>query len=94
MSDYTPTTEQVLAYIRGNAVMAGATADEAQAAAMDWLAGVERAAAARALDWAAEHLSDGLRYEDILEINSWGAVTVCAGILRARAAEIREGESE
>ena len=58
------------------------------------IAEVERAAAARALDWAAEHLSDGLRYEDILEINSWEAVTVCAGIVRARAAEIRGAKSD
>lgn len=57
MSDYTPTTKTVLAYIRGNAVMAGATANEAQDAAVGWLASVERAAAEKAWDegarWAA-----------------------------------------
>ena len=58
------------------------------------LRAVERAAAARALDWAAEHLSDGLRYEDILEINSWEAVTVCAGIVRARAEAYRQEMGE
>lgn len=54
MSDYTPTTKTVLAYIRGNAVMAGATANEAQDAAVGWLASVERAAAVRALEEFAE----------------------------------------
>ena len=46
---------------------------------------------AEALDWAAAHLSDGLRYEDIAQINSWEAVTVCAGVLRKKAQETRGG---
>lgn len=49
MSDYMPTTKTVLAYIRGNAVLAGATADEAQDTAVGWLAAVERAAAEKAV---------------------------------------------
>lgn len=49
MSDYTPTTKTVLAYIRGNAVLAGATANEAQDAAVGWLASVERSAAEKAI---------------------------------------------
>lgn len=56
MSDYTPTTKTVLAYIRGNAVLAGATANEAQEAAVGWLAEVERAEAEKALESFAEHL--------------------------------------
>ncbi|MBK0420465.1 hypothetical protein JD276_15685, partial [Leucobacter sp. CSA1] len=66
MSEYTPTTDKVLSYIRGNAVMAGASADEAQAAASGWLASVEREAAARALEEAAAALkrpSEGAAYE-------------------------------
>lgn len=50
MSKYTPTTERVLTYIRGNAVMAGASSEEAGLAADKWLAEVERAAAEKALD--------------------------------------------
>lgn len=47
---------------------------------------------AEALRWAAEHLSDGQRYEDIASINSWEAVTVCSGVLRSRADLIERGE--
>lgn len=104
MSEYTPTVDEVREVFADGRTGIGEwtrfddsvkrAVEEAHAEYDRMISGVERAAAARALAWAAEHLSDGLRYEDILEINSWEAVTVCAGILRARAAEIREGKSE
>lgn len=59
-----------------------------------WLAAHDAEVAAKAkieaLDWAAEHLSDGQKYEDVAALNSWEAVTVCAGVIRARAAEYRK----
>lgn len=98
MSEYAPTTDRVLSYIRGNAVMDGASAVEAQEAAATWLAAVQREAAARALEEAAE----------TFRVNTWlDLLTPASGMpglsrnanavigwLRARAAEIREGGKE
>lgn len=69
--------------------VAGLAAD----AALALLPGkTEQEVRADALDWAAEHLSDGLQYEDIAQINSWEAVTACAGVLCKKAQEARGGE--
>lgn len=100
MSEYTPTLDEVRedwCRVAGQVFDPDAQVrrEKRVAAFNRMIAEVERAAVARALAWAAEHLSDGLRYEDILEINSWEAVTVCAGdYLRARAAEYRKGEGD
>lgn len=78
MSDFVPTTEQVRqAYeVAHEEVGASYEPDEFDR----WLASVERAAAARALEGAAEDMR--LRGYDAAE-----------RILRARVAEIREGKS-
>lgn len=87
VSEYTPTTDKVLVYIRSRAVMDGASASEAQEAAENWLRSIEREAAARALEEFAEAQ------------DSWcerGRAEKCISrvamrdALRARAAEIRE----
>lgn len=71
--------------------MAGANAEEAQAAAESWLAGVERAAAVRALEEAADEIF--VQHDEITamqrEAFHRGADAVYDA-LRARAAEIRE----
>ena len=88
MSEYTPTTELVLAYIRGNAVMAGATADEAQAAAMGWLAEVERAAAARARG---EALIEAVQAHCDLH-KTYGSTVACRGGIGGQALTSHCGE--
>lgn len=83
MNEYTPTTGQVLSYIRGRAVMDGASANEAQEAATNWLAAIEREAVAKALEKEADSIKGGSDRQTKRTI---------ALALRARAAEIREGK--
>ncbi|UOQ57228.1 hypothetical protein MUN78_16485 [Leucobacter allii] len=88
MSEYTPTTDQVLTFIRGFAVMAGATADEAQEAASDWHAAEIRRAKAEALREVRSTIGA------YTEHGVWAFDQAVACIERHRAAEMEGGNRE
>ncbi|WP_179950895.1 hypothetical protein [Xylanimonas oleitrophica] len=59
-----------------------------RAALAPLLAEAEERGAREALDWAAEHLTDGMTYEDVAALNSWAAIVAAQGVIRARAVQI------
>lgn len=92
MSEYVPTTQEVRNEWAGSRADSYALAVEhadaiAEAEFDRWLAGVERAAAARAL----EELAQGYPFMMMGVGTTWHEAQKA---LRARAAEIREGKSE